>query len=48
MTPERRRAISGKGGRSAHALGLAHEFTPEEARVAGAKGGWKARQVDGE
>ncbi len=39
MDPEKRRAISRKGGQSAHAKGAAHEFTPEEAREAGRKGG---------
>lgn len=39
MDPERLRAISSKGGRSAHAKGLAHRFTTEEARAAGKKGG---------
>jgi len=31
--------IASKGGRAAHAQGLAHEFTSEEARSAGRKGG---------
>jgi general stress protein YciG len=31
--------IARKGGRAAHAKGTAHEFTVEEARVAGRKGG---------
>jgi len=31
--------IAQKGGRAAHAAGTAHEFTSEEARVAGSKGG---------
>jgi general stress protein YciG len=29
--------ISSKGGKAAHAAGTAHEFTAEEARVAGRK-----------
>ncbi|MCS6901729.1 MAG: KGG domain-containing protein [Myxococcales bacterium] len=33
------RAISSKGGKAAHAKGKAHEFTAEEAREAGRKGG---------
>jgi len=33
------RDIARKGGRAAHAAGTAHEFTPEEARLAGGKGG---------
>jgi general stress protein YciG len=39
MDPEVQREIASKGGRAAHAKGLAHEFTPEEAREAGRKGG---------
>jgi general stress protein YciG len=39
MDPDKQREIARKGGKAAHAKGLAHEFTPEEARVAGAKGG---------
>lgn len=39
MDPERQRAIASEGGRAAHASGNAHEFTSEEAREAGRKGG---------
>lgn len=39
MDPDKQRAIASKGGKAAHAQGRAHEFTPEEARVAGSKGG---------
>jgi general stress protein YciG len=39
MDPAKQRAIAIKGGKAAHAKGKAHEFTPEEARVAGSKGG---------
>jgi general stress protein YciG len=31
--------ISRKGGKAAHVAGTAHEFTSEEARAAGRKGG---------
>jgi general stress protein YciG len=31
--------IARKGGKAAHSAGTAHEFTSEEARVAGQKGG---------
>ena len=34
-----RRAMAGKGGRTAHQRGTAHRWTPEEAREAGRKGG---------
>ncbi len=37
MDPERRREIARQGGRAAHELGRAHEFTPEEAREARAR-----------
>lgn len=39
MSPEKRKEISSKGGRAAHAKGAAHVFTPEEASIAGSKGG---------
>lgn len=39
MDPEKQRAIASKGGKAAHAQGSAHEFTSEEARAAGRKGG---------
>lgn len=39
MDPAKQKEIASKGGRAAHAKGTAHEFTPEEARVAGRKGG---------
>ena len=39
MSPERQRAIASKGGIAAHLKGTAHEYTTDEARIAGAKGG---------
>lgn len=39
MDESRQRAIASEGGRAAHARGTAHEFTSEEAREAGRKGG---------
>jgi general stress protein YciG len=39
MDAERQREIASQGGRAAHQRGTAHEFTPEEARHAGRKGG---------
>ena len=39
MDPTKQREIASKGGRAAHAKGTAHEFTSDEARVAGRKGG---------
>jgi general stress protein YciG len=43
MDQEQRREIASKGGKAAHEKGTAHEFTSEEARQAGYKGG-QARQ----
>ena len=37
MDPERRAYAARKGGRIAHAYGTAHEWTSDEARVAGLK-----------
>jgi general stress protein YciG len=39
MDAAKQREIASKGGRAAHAKGTAHEFTTDEARVAGRKGG---------
>jgi len=39
MTPDKQREIASKGGKAAHERGTAHEFTTEEAREAGRKGG---------
>ena len=39
MDPAKQREIASKGGRAAHAKGTAHEFSSEEAREAGRKGG---------
>lgn len=39
MDPKRQREIAREGGRAAHQSGNAHEFTSEEARIAGRKGG---------
>jgi general stress protein YciG len=39
MDESRQREIASKGGKAAHAKGTAHEFTPDEARRAGRKGG---------
>lgn len=39
MSPQKQREIASKGGRAAHQKGTAHEFTPEEARIAGRRGG---------
>jgi len=39
MAPSKQREIASKGGRTAHEHGRAHEFTSDEARAAGRKGG---------
>lgn len=39
MDPAKQREIASKGGKAAHQKGTAHEFTSEEAREAGRKGG---------
>jgi general stress protein YciG len=44
MDKEKQREIASKGGKAAHAKGTAHEFTPEEAREAGRKGGMVVSQ----
>ena len=47
MDGEAQRRIASEGGRAAHAKGTAHEFTPEEARQAGRKGGETVSQDRG-
>src|SRR3954454_3698817 len=39
MDTEKQREIARKGGKAAHQKGTAHEFTADEARAAGRKGG---------
>lgn len=39
MDPDKVREIARKGGKAAHVAGTAHQFTSDEARVAGKKGG---------
>ena len=39
MDRNKQREIASKGGKAAHQKGTAHEFTTDEARVAGRKGG---------
>jgi len=39
MDSMKQREIARKGGRAAHVKGTAHEFTKDEARAAGRKGG---------
>ena len=44
MDAEKQRAIASKGGKAAHEKGTAHEWTSEEAREAGRKGGQTVSQ----
>jgi uncharacterized protein len=39
MDEDKQREIASKGGQTAHEKGTAHEFTSEEAKEAGRKGG---------
>ena len=39
MDAQKQKEIARKGGRAAHEKGTAHEFTTDEARAAGRKGG---------
>jgi hypothetical protein len=43
MSPEKQREIASKGGRAAHEKGTAHEWSADEARSAGRKGGQASR-----
>lgn len=43
MNPDKQRQIASIGGKTAHQKGTAHQWTSEEARMAGQKGG-RARQ----
>lgn len=43
MNKDRQREIASLGGRAAHKKGTAHEWTSDEARLAGKKGGSVSR-----
>jgi len=47
MDREKQRAIASKGGKASHESGKGHEFTPEEARAAGRKGGLASSKRNG-
>lgn len=47
MSPEKQRAIASLGGKASHAKGTGHEWTPEEAAIAGRKGGAMSRRGRG-
>jgi general stress protein YciG len=44
MDPALVRELARKGGKRAHELGTAHQFTKDEARIAGASGGKAIRK----
>lgn len=44
MDEDKQREIASKGGKAAHEKGNAHEFSSEEAKEAGKKGGEVTRQ----
>jgi general stress protein YciG len=44
MDRDRQRQIASRGGRAAHEKGTAHEWTREEAREAGRRGGLKSHK----
>jgi len=48
MDPKKQREIASKGGRAAHRHGTAHEWTSDEARQAGRKGGVSGRHDEDE
>lgn len=43
MSPQKQKEIASKGGRAAHLKGTAHEWSSDEARNAGRKGGMASR-----
>ena len=45
MDPEKQRKIASKGGKSAHAKGVAHEWNSEEATIAGSIGGKNSHKI---
>lgn len=44
MSKEQQRTLASRGGKTAHAKGTAHEFSSEEGKIAGRKGGAKVAQ----
>jgi general stress protein YciG len=47
MDPERQKQIASEGGRAAHRQGVAHEWSTDEARQAGRKGGQNSKGTRG-
>jgi len=48
MDPAIVKAIARKGGKAAHSAGTAHEWSTEEAREAGRKGGQSTKNKKGQ
>lgn len=46
MDEEKQREIASKGGKASHEKGTAHEFSSEEAREAGKKGGQSGKSEE--
>jgi general stress protein YciG len=42
--PQALSVLSSKGGKRAHELGVGHQFTSEEAKIAGRKGGARSKK----
>ncbi|MDR9851744.1 KGG domain-containing protein [Herbaspirillum huttiense] len=47
MDADKQREIASQGGKAAHEKGTAHEFSSEEARAAGRKGGQNSHSGGG-
>ena len=48
MNEEKQKEIARKGGRAAHEQGVAHEWSSQEAREAGKKGGQARKRIEKE
>lgn len=44
MNKDKQKQIAALGGKAAHKLGVAHEWNPETARLAGQKGGKRTQE----
>lgn len=45
LSAEKRREVASKGGKAAHAMGVAHQWTHDEAVEAGKRGGGKTSET---
>ncbi len=48
MSEDKQKTIASKGGKAAHAQGTAHEWSSDEAREAGRKGGLARKTSEGD